>query len=169
MSTSLLFTGCIAAAPPQLPGAAAPDARADADGAEARDAADRRAAGALAAVVAGTGAPADPVEDGRGQQVDQLEGGVHQPVGDDHVEREHGEEADRPEPAGGARVAHLGQPHLVEEADAGEEDEVAEDQPEQHQRRAQDQRRQEQPALAGGVRDEPVAVLAGDVGGRRRR
>ena len=52
----------------------------------------------------------------RGSRSISLKGGVHQPVGDDDVEREHGEEADRSEPAGSARVAHLRQPYLVETA-----------------------------------------------------
>ena len=90
--------------------AAAPDAGADTERPHPGDAADGRAACPLAGIVAGARAPADPVEDGRGQQVDELEGGVHQPVGDDHVEGEHGEEAHRPEAARGAGVAHLRQP-----------------------------------------------------------
>ena len=53
----------------------------------------------------------------------------------------------------------------TEEPDRGEKHEVAENQPEQHQRGPQDQRGQEQPALAGRLRDQPVAVLACDMRG----
>ena len=112
-----------------------------------------------------SGAAADPLDGGGGQAVDELEGGVEQGVGGHDVDREAGEVSDDAEAVGSVGVAQMRLPDLVEEVDGGEEDEVVGDQAEQRQGRAQDQAGQEQPALAGGLGGEGVAVAAGDVGG----
>ena len=112
-----------------------------------------------------SGAAADPLDGGGGQAVDELEGGVEQGVGGHDVDREAGEVSNDAEAVGSVGVAQMRLPDLVEEVDGGEEDEVVGDQAEQRQGRAQDQAGQEQPALAGGLGGEGVAVAAGDVGG----
>ena len=103
-----------------------------------------------------------------GRPSTSLKAALRRGPGGHDVDREVGEVSDDAEAVGGVGVAQMRLPDLVEEVHGGEEDEVAGDEAEQHQGRAQDQAGQEQPALAGGLGGEGVAVAAGDVGGGER-